>query len=574
MLRTKRERTLFVLAAGAVSFLLFFCHQHPSAAPDALKSHPHYRPVDVDAVHVPSKPGHDAEHAASPPLTVVVPDDDVSLHPLPAASESNSEPPMALAPFRDAPLPVHPPAADMIPPPPDPALLPPQTIPTGYAPPRLTLIVLWSPQDREHNYLPNFFASAAANPTIDILLIKFDKYGVGGDECNRPRSPDVANVREVCVDMDEYWDLHVNYLCQHWKCSKQQMKRVREVMVGRRQTDRVNSFYRPFRAEVFKKYMLPEVKFWAWGDLDVILGSFERVFPWDVADQFDVILAGWPTNWDNILLYMPGHMTAFRNSPAVAAQFLATPALATFDAFVGDDFISEACEEGEYSHHLFMRSGLTFLRFDAMVDTVHHISTLDGVFGIENDGWAERDRSDEPAESALVRLAPQINDALRQHSASARPRATFTSAGHEAKVDIVNDGSRAPFLWFGAQYAVMYHSVLGREVDGNGRAMRRYAMRREPHGPVMERFEPEEPFLVPAREPRGDWAYGTHNRPWLREALYNHLQTEKYKRWWSLPREALKPGDVLYMDKEHGAHLWDKEGALLWHSARVDQEMA
>jgi hypothetical protein len=105
-----------------------------------------------------------------------------------------------------------------------------------------------------------------------------------------------------------------------------------------------------------------DILFQAWGDLDVVLGkwvpavsfifhvsdaipslpSFERIFPWDVADQFDVLLAGWPTNWDNILLYMPGHLTVFRNSPDVAAQFLDTPGLATYNAFIGDDFFSEA----------------------------------------------------------------------------------------------------------------------------------------------------------------------------------------------------------------------------------------
>jgi len=176
-----------------------------------------------------------------------------------------------------------------------------------------------------------------------------------------------------------------------------------------------------------------------------------------------------------------------------------------------------------------MRTGLTFLRFDAMVDNAHHISTLDGVFGIENEGWLER-APDETHEAALVRLAPQINAALREHAAQARPRVTFTPAGREAAVEVVNDGSNAPFLWFGEEYAVMYQSVLGPQIGGNGRNMRRYTMRRERHGEVTERFEPEQPMVISPREPLDDWEYGTHNRPWLREALYNHFQLEKYQR--------------------------------------------
>jgi hypothetical protein len=55
-------------------------------------------------------------------------------------------------------------------------------------------------------------------------------------------------------------------------------------------------------------------------------------------------------------------------------------------------------------------------------------------------------------------------------------------------------------------------------------------MRRIPHGPITERFEPEMLIIIPALEPKSDWTYGTHNRPWLREALYNHFQIEKYRR--------------------------------------------
>ena len=62
----------------------------------------------------------------------------------------------------------------------DPVNLPDIPPPPGPPPPPLiTFVVLWSPDHRTANYLPNFFASVGANPRIEVLLIKFDKYNFG-----------------------------------------------------------------------------------------------------------------------------------------------------------------------------------------------------------------------------------------------------------------------------------------------------------------------------------------------------------------------------------------------------------
>ena len=75
--------------------------------------------------------------------------------------------------------------------------------------PALTMIVLWSPHKRNEDYLPSFFATVGANPSIDLLLIKFDKYGYENGECERAQAAGVPNVREVCLSMEEYYALHV-----------------------------------------------------------------------------------------------------------------------------------------------------------------------------------------------------------------------------------------------------------------------------------------------------------------------------------------------------------------------------
>lgn len=98
-------------------------------------------------------------------------------------------------------------------------------------PSKITLIALWSTNDRPANYLPNFFASVAANPSIDLLFIKFDKYNRVG--CEQPMTAEHSNVREVCLTIHEYWDLHAEFLCRHWGCSDDDRNKVFEALIER-----------------------------------------------------------------------------------------------------------------------------------------------------------------------------------------------------------------------------------------------------------------------------------------------------------------------------------------------------
>jgi hypothetical protein len=60
------------------------------------------------------------------------------------------------------------------------------------------MIIVWTSKGKTPPaYLPNFLASVAANPSLDFLMIKYDKYKVG--DCDVPLAPDIRNVREVCL---------------------------------------------------------------------------------------------------------------------------------------------------------------------------------------------------------------------------------------------------------------------------------------------------------------------------------------------------------------------------------------
>ena len=89
-------------------------------------------------------------------------------------------------------------------------------------------------------------------------------------------------------------------------------------------------------------------------------------------------------------------------------------------------------------------------------------------------------------------------------------------------------------------------------------------MRRTRGGKVTERFEPEHPISI-THAGKEDM-----DGPWLREGLYVHLQHEKYRKWWSMPDHPLQEGEVMYFDKDHGAHLWDAYGTTRWESIQLE----
>ena len=99
--------------------------------------------------------------------------------------------------------------------------------------PNVTIIALWGTRDAKRAiYLNNFYASVKANPSIDLLLIKFDKYGTGMN-CEVPQSTGVPNVREVCLTVDEYWKLHADFLCERWECDAGDKAKVMETLKAR-----------------------------------------------------------------------------------------------------------------------------------------------------------------------------------------------------------------------------------------------------------------------------------------------------------------------------------------------------
>ncbi|KDQ20882.1 hypothetical protein BOTBODRAFT_169589 [Botryobasidium botryosum FD-172 SS1] len=451
---------------------------------------------------------------------------------------------------------LYPPRPPLPPPPPPPPVLYPEPAP------RITIIAVWTPRGKPPTYLPHFFASAAGNPSLDILFIKVDVNHAG---CHEPLAHGTPNIREVCLSVEEYWKLHADFLCGYWNCSSTDIRAVVSKLRERSSDDRVNSYFRPFRAAVFKKWVNPSTKIWGWCDLDIMLGNFERSFPWDIAEDFDILVPAAPTNGDDIiLLYLPGHLAFFKHATHISDQFMNLPNLQTMDAYMTMPWIGSDAEECEYSHFAFLDSNLTFLRFNAMVYTRFHLSSPEaGTYNLENEyRW---DLSPAPLPFPTTTESRKIIYSLvREHENTWTKKPIFSEAGTEYQVTL-REGEWPSFFWCSKERRaidfVTNYTLYQREFG------KRYVMRRTSRGPIFDRQEPDEPILFLPATPDASETYNRHNRPYLRELLYNHFQVEKYRDWWSLPREAIRKGEFLFMDKEQGLEMWDSDGQLLFDTA-------
>ena len=237
------------------------------------------------------------------------------------------------------------------------------------------------------------------------------------------------------------------------------------------------------------------------------------------------------------------------------------------------------------------------------------MSTMDhGVYAIDNDAWWDLPPPSSPT-AVDVRLT--INSILSRRGREWNQRPTFSKQGREYVVEL-RDGLFPHWVWFPKQFAVDYVADYTLVPPGVGNRLvslshsfftyclvviilvcwHRYTMRRAKNGPVTERTEPNDPIVVPPKDLTTD--FDTTNRPFLVELLYVHFQGEKYtgtsdrrgmilpgaslrpmfnidSDWWALPDRPLDKGEVLFVDKDHGAQVWDSHGEIIFDTGSVDR---
>ena len=78
--------------------------------------------------------------------------------------------------------------------------------------------------------------------------------------------------------------------------------------------------------------------------------------PWDVADQFDLIIPATGANFDQVMLFMRGHLMFFRHDKRVTNEFFNFPALRSLQSFLNtpDAWIDTAAGEQTSCPHLLL----------------------------------------------------------------------------------------------------------------------------------------------------------------------------------------------------------------------------
>lgn len=197
-------------------------------------------------------------------------------------------------------------------------------------------------------------------------------------------------------------------------------------------------------------------------------------------------------------------MAFFRNSPDILNRFLKFHTFASFSNFLYGSRTPIDAEESVFSHFMFSEdSSFTFLTFEAMVnswDTV--LLSSAGVYYSP----MQKDAITPDVRKTLLSLV-RSKDTMRLP--------TFSEYGNEEDAVLYTDGKHyTGGLWFDKKYATWVATGWTRAED---REQKHYLMRREPHGPIIQRIEPR------ARHIHRDGSVQVD------ECLYKHWQVEKHE---------------------------------------------
>ena len=69
----------------------------------------------------------------------------------------------------------------------------------------------------------------------------------------------------------------------------------------RKIADPIHVQFKPWRGSIYKRFIDPDTRWWAWVDSDIVLGDFKALWPWIVVDNFDVVTI---SEWDYGNIYL------------------------------------------------------------------------------------------------------------------------------------------------------------------------------------------------------------------------------------------------------------------------------
>lgn len=124
-----------------------------------------------------------------------------------------------------------------------------------------------------------------------------------------------SNVKVKFLTLDDLIRQYVKLLCTEYGCSSDSEKRseLETVITASPRKHYLMSELKVVYAALFQD-LIRSYAFYAWIDLDIILGDTQRMFPYDEIKGIDVLVFGQNLKAS---LYTAGQMTVFRNSKRI-----------------------------------------------------------------------------------------------------------------------------------------------------------------------------------------------------------------------------------------------------------------
>lgn len=193
-------------------------------------------------------------------------------------------------------------------------------------------------------------------------------------------------------------------------------------------------------------------------------------------------------------------MAFFRNSPEILDKLHDFHTFASFDNFIESYPPRHDSEESEYSkYYLSDNTNFTFAIVEGMITPTR--TTLANEFGTYCSYIEREEYTPELRSAVLSRISTQNSTHIP----------TFSDDGVEQDAIMGTHEDYPGGIWFPVEYTTVVNIAYTPET----RHYRASILRRTPGGPIRQRLEPREPFLIHVEGKE------------LEEGLYKHFQSEK-----------------------------------------------
>lgn len=237
------------------------------------------------------------------------------------------------------------------------------------------MITMWL-EDEVPGYVKQSLASLARNTMFDVLFVTTSLELCGSLSSISEFIQDESHVKLICLKASELQVLIMDGLCSQWHCNGIDAADVFAKIRTRYKSDPtffthgLQSLYRTtFRQQISKCYDR-----WAWSRLDHLHGDYRRMFPLELAWQFDVVtVADYVSRHD---IYLRPALAILQTSIPIFEYLSSSWLFKDQYAFIGKfshyhmDRYLKSFDQGPFSKALFRGTNVRVIQFTGLLNNV------------------------------------------------------------------------------------------------------------------------------------------------------------------------------------------------------------